>query len=57
MQLPVENVIDVEKAINEQVRRLKKTKLEQRMASAETAEEIQQLVEEKRKLESLYITI
>ncbi len=57
MQLPVENVVDVEKAINEQVRRLKKTKLEQRMASAATAEEIQQLVEEKRKLESLYITI
>ncbi|MDO4531740.1 MAG: DNA primase, partial [Bacillota bacterium] len=57
VQLPVENAFDMEKAINEQVRRLKKTKLDHLTASASTAEEIQRLVEEKRRLESLYITI
>lgn len=57
VQLPTENGADMEKAINEQVRRLKRTKLDHLTANAATVEEIQRLVEAKRKLDSLYITI
>lgn len=57
VQLPTENGADMEKAINEQVRRLKRTKIDHLMANAATVEEIQRLVEAKRKLDSLYITI
>lgn len=57
VQLPTENGADMEKAINEQVKRLKRTKIDHLTANAATAEEIQRLVEAKRKLDSLYITI
>lgn len=57
VQLPTENGADMEKAINEQVRRLKRTKIDHLTANAATVEEIQRLVEAKRKLDSLYITI
>lgn len=57
VQLPAENGADMEKAINEQVRRLKRTKIDHLTANATTVEEIQRLVEAKRKLDSLYITI
>lgn len=57
VQLPTENGADMEKAINEQVRRLKRTKIDHLTANATTVEEIQRLVEAKRKLDSLYITI
>lgn len=57
VQLPTENGADMEKAINEQVRRLKRTKIDHLTATATTAEEIQKMVEAKRKLDSLYITI
>lgn len=57
VQLPTENGADMEKAINEQVRLLKRTKIDHLTANASTAEEIQQLVDARRKLDSLYITI
>ena len=57
VQLPTENGADMEKAINEQVRRLKRTKIDHLTANAATVEEIQKLVEAKKKLDSLYITI
>ena len=49
--------MDMEKAINEQVRLLKRTKIDHLTATAATVEEIQKLVEAKKKLDSLYITI
>ena len=57
VQLPTENGADMEKAINEQVRYLKRTKIDHLTATAATVEEIQKMVEAKRKLDSLYITI
>ena len=57
VQLPTENGADMEKAINEQVRRLKRTKIDHLTANAATVEEIQKLVEARKKLDSLYITI
>ena len=42
---------------NEQVKRLKRTKIDHLTANAATVEEIQRLVDAKRKLDSLYITI
>ena len=51
------NKADMEKAINEQVKRLKRTKIDHLTANAATVEEIQRLVDAKRKLDSLYITI
>ena len=50
-------VYAMEKAINEQVKRLKRTKIDHLTANAATVEEIQRLVDAKRKLDSLYITI
>ena len=57
VQLPTENGADMEKAINEQVRLLKRTKIDHLTATATTVEEIQEMVEARRKLDSLYITI
>ncbi|MBR4934553.1 MAG: DNA primase [Anaerotignum sp.] len=57
VQLPTENGADLEKAVNEQVRLLKRTKIDHLTATAATVEEIQKLMEAKRKLDSLYITI
>ena len=57
VQLPTENGVDLEKAVNEQVRLLKRTKIDHMTATATTVEEIQRMVEAKKKLDSLYITI
>jgi len=57
VQLPAENGADMEKAINEQVRLLKRTKIDHLTATASTVEDIQKMVEARKKLESLYITI
>ena len=57
VQLPMENGADLEKAVNEQVRLLKRTKIDHMTATATTVEEIQRMVEAKKKLDSLYITI
>lgn len=57
VQLPWESSADIEKAVNEQVRLLKRTKIDQMTANAVSAEELQRLMEAKRTLESLYITI
>ena len=57
VQLPQEDGAEIEKAVNEQVRLLKRTKIDQMTANAVSAEELQSLMEAKRKLESLYITI
>lgn len=57
VQLPTENAADMEKAVNEQVKLLKRTKIDHLTASAVTAEQIQNLVEARRKLDLLYITI
>ncbi|MBQ2879379.1 MAG: hypothetical protein IJE27_01675, partial [Anaerotignum sp.] len=57
VQLPTENGADMEKAVNEQVRLLKRTKIDHLTATASTVEDIQKMVEARKKLESLYITI
>ena len=57
VQLPTENGADMEKAINEEVRLLKRTKIDHLTATAATVEDIQRMVEARKKLESLYITI
>lgn len=57
MQLPMENGADLEKALNEQLRRVKHAGLDRRMAQAPSAEELQRLILAKSKLDSLYITI
>ncbi|WP_317854942.1 DNA primase [Chakrabartyella piscis] len=48
---------DVEKGLNESVKQLKQRKIDLQMNTATTVEEIQKLMELKRKLDSLYITI
>ncbi len=57
VQLPAENGADMQKALNEQVRLLKRTKIDHLTATATTVEEIQKLVEAKKKLDQLNITI
>lgn len=57
VQLPWENGADLEKAVNEQVRLLKRAKIDNMTANAVSAEELRSLMEAKRKLDSLYITI
>ena len=47
----------MEKALNEQVRLLKRTKIDDMTANAVSVEELQSLMEAKRKLDSLNITI
>lgn len=57
MQLPMENGADLEKALNEQVKRVKHAGLDRRIAGVPSAEEMQRLILAKSKLDSLYITI
>lgn len=57
VQLPWESGADMEKALNEQVRLLKRTKIDDMTANAISVEELQSLMEAKRKLDSLNITI
>ena len=54
--LPEEST-DLEKAVNERVHLLKRTRIDHMAKNAVSAEEIQKLVDRKRKLDSLYITI
>lgn len=56
-QLAVTQRADMEKAINEQVRLLKRARIEHLTVIANTAEEIRSLLEARRTLESLHITI
>ena len=48
---------DMEKALNEEIRKVKKANLDRLAAEAKSVEQIQQLLMEKRKADSLYITI
>ncbi len=48
---------DMEKALNEEIKRVKMAKLDRLAAEAKSIEQIQQLLTEKRKADSLYITI
>lgn len=57
IQLPAQSKEDLQKAMNEAVKLLKRTKIDKLTAAATTVEEIQRLVEAKRMLDSLYITI
>ncbi len=57
IQLPAQSKEDLQKAMNEAVKLLKRTKIDKLTAAAATVEEIQRLVEAKRMLDSLYITI
>lgn len=57
IQIPAETKEDMQKALNEAVRLLKRTRIDQKTAAAATVEEIQALVDARRKLDSLYITI
>ena len=56
-QSPADDGFDLQKAVNEAAKVLKRAKIDRKTAQASTVEEIQQLVEEKRKLEALHITI
>lgn len=56
-QPPADDGFDLQKAVNEAAKVLKRAKIDRKTAQASTVEEIQQLVEEKRKLEALHITI
>lgn len=55
--LSYENNKDMEKAINENIRRIKETKIDNCIAQTFDMEEIKKLLEQKRKLKELYITI
>ena len=57
VQLPMENEIDLEKAVNEQVKRVKQAAFDRKIAACPSAEEMQQLLIARNKLDSLYITI
>ncbi len=57
IQLPVQSKEDLQKAMNEAIKLLKRTKIDKLTSGATTVEEIQRLVEAKRMLDSLYITI
>ena len=57
IQLPVQSKEDLQKAMNEAIKLLKRTKIDKLTSAATTVEEIQRLVEGKRMLDSLYITI
>ena len=57
VQLPMENEIDLEKAVNEQVKRVRQAALDRKIAACPSAEEMQQLLIARNKLDSLYITI
>ncbi|KXL54017.1 DNA primase [Anaerotignum neopropionicum] len=57
IQLPAQSKEDLQKSINEAVKLLKRTKIVNLMADTTDAEELQRLVEAKRRLDSLYITI
>ncbi|WMI81292.1 DNA primase [Anaerotignum sp. MB30-C6] len=57
IQLPAQSKEDLQKAMNEAVKLLKRTKIDKLTATATTVEELQGLVEAKRMLDSLYITI
>lgn len=57
IQLPTENDGDLQKAVNEAVKLLKRWKIDRMTSCATTVEEIQKLVEAKKKLDSLHIII
>ncbi len=57
VQLPMENGTDLEKAVNEQVKRVKHAAFDSKLAAVPSAEEMQRLMIAKRKLDSLNITI
>ncbi|MDD4844331.1 MAG: DNA primase [Anaerotignum sp.] len=57
IQLPAQSKEDLQKGMNEAVKILKRTKIDKLTAAATTVEQIQRLVEAKRMLDSLYITI
>ena len=56
-QPPEEEGVDLEKAVNESVKIIKRASIDRQTAQVTTIEEIQHLVEEKRKLDMLHITI
>lgn len=53
----IDNVSKLEKAVTENVRLIKKNYTESLLAKASTAEEVKRLIDVKRKLDELYITI
>ena len=53
----IDNVSKLEKAVTENVRLIKKNYTDSLLAKASTAEEVKRLIDVKRKLDELYITI
>lgn len=53
----IDNVLKLEKAVTENVRLIKKNYTDSLLAKASTAEEVKRLIDVKRKLDELYITI
>lgn len=57
VKTPAEDMGRLEKAVTENVRLIKKSNMESLLAKASTAEEVKRLIDAKRKLDGLYITI
>lgn len=56
-QIPMDEGFDLQKAVTEAVKWMKRTKIDRMTAQASSAEDLQKLVEAKRKLDALHITI
>ncbi|MBM6829899.1 DNA primase [Anaerotignum lactatifermentans] len=56
-QVPMDEGADLQKAVTEAVKWMKRTKIDRMTAQAASAEDLQRLVEAKRKLDALHITI
>lgn len=56
-QIPMDEGFDLQKAVTEAVKLMKRTKIDRMTAQASSAEDLQRLVEAKRKLDALHITI
>lgn len=54
---PIDDITRLEKAVTENVRLIKKSYMDSLLAKAETAEDIKKLIDQKRKLDELNITI
>ena len=57
VKTPAEDMGRLEKAVTENVRLIKKSNMESLLDKASTAEEVKRLIDAKRKLDGLYITI
>ena len=57
LKLNFENMSDMEKAVNEEVRLIKRTKNDILASTASSLEDLTKVINEKKKLESIYIEL